>query len=955
MRLLTLGSVSLRDADGGEVASVLTQPKRFALLVYLACAKPRGLQPRDRVLGMFWPELDQDRARAALSQSLYVLKKALGADAIVTRGADQVGVNHDVLWCDAAAFEAEMDGGEADVALQLYRGDFLPGFYLSEASGFEDWLERERRRLGGLAEAAAWQMATRSQAVGDHRTAIAYARQAFDLSVHDESAVRRLLVLLDAAGDRAGALDEYDRYAKRLRSDFDADPAPETQAVVAEIRARQDHRELTPLAPLPAAATMSALPSDAPIPLRKSKARWLTVAGALTVIAALLVFALWPRHAGDVVPKRIAVLPFSHIGASETRYLSDGVVELLAAKLDGAGDLRAVDPHAMLERIGSDTTIAKNPTRARAIAREFNAGYYLLGNVTQAGASIHLRAVLYDRAGRALSRAESTAADESHLFSAVDDIARALLSRLEAGPGRRLDQVAGMTTRSIPALKYYLEGDKARRTGRFDVAAQNLQEAIREDSTFALAYYRMALVAEQIGSSSLQHMLISSAVRHSARLNDHDRRLVTAYAELNLGSPDVAEGQYRNIVALFPDDTEAWHQLGELVFHTAPTRGRSVLEAWRPFERVMELDPDDGGPQVHFARLAAMRGDVARLKAAHRTVQHLEPGSSREAEVRLLLAYVSETRERQLQELEAWTRKFSPDDLWNWAGRVAEYTENPQVLLDAANIMARPEQPVSVQAVSQVLQAQAFAALGQWRNARQAITRLQRLDPIIGSLLGGYLAVLPFAPLDRPHLEAARADLMRGFPAVAARTMVLGELTETPHAAMRHGLLGLVELRLGNTAAAEQRADSVDALRQPTQLVEGVSLPVRAAIQMSEGESQAALARIEAFRRQHNKRGDYWGFPTFGNSIERYLRAELLLAVGREQEALKWFGSMNQDINYNYFYFAPAHLRQAEILDRMGQREEAKRHYTRFVELWRNADAESQGDVRRAMQRLKVR
>ena len=102
--------------------------------------------------------------------------------------------------------------------------------------------------------------------------------------------------------------------------------------------------------------------------------RWFAVAAAIAVMTGLVLFALWPRRSTDAARKRIAVLPFAHIGASETRYLSDGVVDLLATKLDGAGDLQAVDPHAMLERVGDDTGIARSPARARAIAREFNAG-----------------------------------------------------------------------------------------------------------------------------------------------------------------------------------------------------------------------------------------------------------------------------------------------------------------------------------------------------------------------------------------------------------------------------------------------------------------------------------------------------------------------------------------------------------------------------------------------------
>src|SRR2546425_1045836 len=86
-----LGTLHLTDAEGREVTSLLTRPRRLALLAYLAAATPRGLHRRDSLLALFWPELDQEHARAALRQALHVVRDALGADVIVTRGDEEVG------------------------------------------------------------------------------------------------------------------------------------------------------------------------------------------------------------------------------------------------------------------------------------------------------------------------------------------------------------------------------------------------------------------------------------------------------------------------------------------------------------------------------------------------------------------------------------------------------------------------------------------------------------------------------------------------------------------------------------------------------------------------------------------------------------------------------------------------------------------------------------------------
>ena len=78
IQLRLLGGVDLVDPDGrGELRSVLVQPKRLALLVYLALAGDRRFRRRDTLVALFWPELDAEHARGALRQSLRFLRGEL--------------------------------------------------------------------------------------------------------------------------------------------------------------------------------------------------------------------------------------------------------------------------------------------------------------------------------------------------------------------------------------------------------------------------------------------------------------------------------------------------------------------------------------------------------------------------------------------------------------------------------------------------------------------------------------------------------------------------------------------------------------------------------------------------------------------------------------------------------------------------------------------------------------
>ena len=240
IRLRTLGVLDLRASNGAELRPVLAQPKRLALLAYLAVATPPGFHRRDTLVALFWPELDHEHARGALRKALHGLRHELGEDVVVTRGDDEVGVDPERLWCDAAAFARHVAEGRRGDALELYHGDLLPGLFISDAPEFERWLDRERASLRTEAAAAAWALASAAEAQHEDGAALRAARQAVRLSPDDEGAVRRLIALLDRVGDRAGALHAYEEFARQLAADYEAEPSAETQQLIEAVRQRVD-------------------------------------------------------------------------------------------------------------------------------------------------------------------------------------------------------------------------------------------------------------------------------------------------------------------------------------------------------------------------------------------------------------------------------------------------------------------------------------------------------------------------------------------------------------------------------------------------------------------------------------------------------------------------------------------------------------------------------------------
>jgi DNA-binding SARP family transcriptional activator len=243
LHLRLLGQIDLRNDAGVEMQSVLAQPKRLALLMYLAAARPRRIHRRDALLAVFWPELPEDRARNALRQALHQLRQSLGAEVVVSRGADAVGVSAEHLRCDAAEFEDALDRGRLAEALAQYGGDLVPGFSIPGASAFDEWLDESRARLRHRAARAAWALAEQHERAGLLDQAALDAHRAAGLTLDDEPALRQLVSLLDRVGDFTGAMRVYEEFTARLRQGLDVEPSAETRQLVAAIRAR--NRALT--------------------------------------------------------------------------------------------------------------------------------------------------------------------------------------------------------------------------------------------------------------------------------------------------------------------------------------------------------------------------------------------------------------------------------------------------------------------------------------------------------------------------------------------------------------------------------------------------------------------------------------------------------------------------------------------------------------------------------------
>jgi serine/threonine-protein kinase len=322
-----------------------------------------------------------------------------------------------------------------------------------------------------------------------------------------------------------------------------------------------------------------------------------SLAGAFLLMFALALAWIASRRSPTSVPTtptQLAVLPFSVPGAGAFGYLAEGIVDLLSRNLNGAEGLVTVDPGRVISTVhGNKDLGVQDVDRGRDIARRLGAGQYVLGSVHAAGRQLRLQAQLYQLdsvAPRPVAQAE-VEGDSTALFDLVDQLSAQLLVRRGQGQGARLAATAAVTTRSLPALKVYLDAERNLRAAHFDSAVAGFQAAVSLDTSFGLAYYRLATAAMWTGRMGLLAPATTRALALDDRLSERDRILLSAFGDLVRGAPDEAERQYREILETYPEDLEARFQLANLLYTYNAPRGRPPAEAAEHYRRVLQVDP----------------------------------------------------------------------------------------------------------------------------------------------------------------------------------------------------------------------------------------------------------------------------------------------------------------------------------------------------------------------------
>lgn len=663
--LRLLGGISLV-GPSGPLSGRVTQRRRLALLALLGAARDKGVS-RDKLVSYLWPETDSDGARHLLADSIYVLRGALGEEAVQSSG-DTVRLNPDVIRSDLEAFDSALERGDLEEAVRLYGGPFLDGFFISDARELEGWVEGERQRLAGEYGGALQSLAEAAEAAADHAEASEWWRH---LATHDpfnSRVVLRRMKALAAAGDAANAIQCAREHEALLRAELGIE-APEVTALAALLQQKRVSH-----APLPAPGGppvgLEAEPGMAAATRRERERRptvtlrgWggrLALGSAAVAVLAVAWLLLRDDGAGSGEARSIAVLPFENLTPDpENDYLAAGFHEEIIGQLAKVGTLRVIGRTSVLEYEG-------NAKDLRLIADELGVDHVLEGSVRSDGDRLRISAQLVDaRHGRHLW-AESYDRQRTDILDIQEDVALNIARALEAEltPGER-GRLAVRPTQSAEAYDLYLRGNEYFRDGELGPAERMYKRAIDLDPEFALAYAvlsRTHTATYYFGSDATPQRLVRAkeAVDRALELEPdlpEGHRALGRYYYMGFRDFEGALRHYTTALQYQPHDAEALRNLGL----TLRRLGRWE-EALEHLERAADLDPRYWAVHMNLGSTYGALGLYPEADEQIETCIELQPLSVEHyaARAALRLRWEGNTEEA-LQILRQW-QEISHDD-----------------------------------------------------------------------------------------------------------------------------------------------------------------------------------------------------------------------------------------------------------------------------------------------------
>ncbi|MEO8335728.1 MAG: FlgO family outer membrane protein, partial [bacterium] len=456
LRLLTLGGLSLVD-DGAPVTGAASQRSRLALLALLAAAGPTGVA-REKVLACLWPESDDERARHALKQSVYALRRDLGNENAIA-GTATLTLDPTVVASDIREFEDAIVRGDDATAVALYAGPFLDGVFVRAAPEFDQWAGNERARLERAQLDAIARLARAADTAGDAIASVQWWRRAAAAEPLSGRVALSLMRALADAGDMSAAIQHARVHDAMVRGELDAPADDAVLAFAEELRGGSFTPRVRSSKPEPVRSPVRvSTPVRARAIASRRRAPW--IIAAVAIIAIAIGAAIAPDTRAHIIamfgetrsapsPRRIVVAAFTNqTGDTSLDPLGELAADwlsrvLLEANFEVVDYRTSTIASRTIARTAGGVTVHD---RASQLAAQTGAATVITGSYYRQGDTLQFEANVLDPAKQVRLHAIGPLFGPA---SQASDLLGRLANRVTAAMAASTDSTAGASTASL--------------------------------------------------------------------------------------------------------------------------------------------------------------------------------------------------------------------------------------------------------------------------------------------------------------------------------------------------------------------------------------------------------------------------------------------------------------------------------------------------------------------------
>jgi len=644
----------------------------------------------------------------------------------------------------------------------------------------------------------------------------------------------------------------------------------------------------------------------------KSRRGFLVAAGAAFVAAAIgvPVFRSMRTPAAASGAVNLAVAPFEVLDPQLVLW-KEGIVDVLARNLDGAGPIRALSPSVTIKRWEGHA----ERSAAVAFAKRVGAQIVMYGQLQPAGQGLVSAKLWIVDAERDAPPVEVEVRDS---VARMDRVTDSLSIRSLAAIGRMRTigaaKLASLGSSSLPAIRAFLQGAQLFRRSQWDSAATALKEATVIDSTFGIAY---AMLGEAYGwTGESGNELQWQAFRRAGELihpglSPHDSLTLASvrhFAASHARGPDRAL-EMRNAYAAaaavterYPDDAAAWYLYGDMRFHN--DRELTEREALANFDHAIKADSDFAPAYIHAIDLAYRNGAEAGKRYATAYLAH---GANRTQRDAIALAILLADGTLRGDALKAVLDTINLSVGMNALSSLRRLPDSAEVAIDILRAGLR-RMPASRTVMMRRALSDGLAARGHVAEA----WRLAMENPTYTAAEIAYLGLVPADSAARALLPWLKREDDASIAVIAA----LGAARDT---VMLDKIVIGAETRMKSDTGVERRA-----------MLGYFAAASRANAALARGDSAKATTLF-----------DNLSDTLFALPVDQFIRARLIA----RQDPKRALALLERLTSVGDLMYGARQLERGRIAEKLGERERAVDAYAYVAAMWRNAEPEPLRDA----------